>query len=406
MSRQLLRNTHISKKKEMFLLCQQEQASRQYDAELARQFQAMVHTQLDRVPSATPAEICTHTGCTDATHGRTDFCVKHYPCKYRKPCKTGDKICTNVGVFGTCYCEEHYPDIRKEIIRSFFKRNNVYIPHATELHPDFVGLTDRTWDTFNQVLTREDGSSSLNTLSLIVWISHPDEKLQLNRITQAFKDAGDYLGADDAASFVNVIEFIVVFQGEHNPVELFNASVKLWSNNQIQVSGCKSVNSALKVTSAVLRTLTRARLVHADTKITAIKPVFANASFDFFDRHVTVGRMQSRSFLEQLERELSGLDVRVELGAQRDLFVQFQFSRGSAKTTVKIYPKGNVIITFNNFDGLLLQQGLQSISKCAERSRIFVDDRMSIRIEPPEVFKAASPAQTFLFSPVVKRRKM
>lgn len=392
----------------MFLLCQEGQASRPYDPDLSREFQTLVHASLDRsvVTSSSQHQTCLHDGCTESTDKSTAYCVSHYPCKFRKTCKTGDKVCSKFGVFGTCYCEEHYPDVRKDVVRSFFKRSGVFIPHTTELHPDFTSLTDRSWDTFNQILTRADGSSSLNTLSLIVWISHPDEKLNLERITSAFKSAGDYLGADDAASFVNVIEFIVVFQGENNPTEMFNASVKLWSNNQIQVSGCKSVSSALKVTSAVLRTLTRANLVHAETKITAVKPVFANASFDFFDRHVTIGRMQTRTFLEQLERELVGSDVRVELGAQRDLFVQFQFSRGPAKTTVKIYPKGNVIITFNNFDGLLLQQGLQSISKCAERGRIFVDECVSIRIDPPEVFKAASPAQTFLFSPVVKRRKV
>jgi hypothetical protein len=281
----------------------------------------------------------------------------------------------------------------------------MFIPATTELHGDFQQLTDRSWDTFNQVLTREDGSSALNTLSLIVWLEHPAERLDLVEITRAFKQAGDYLGADDAASFVNVIEFVAVFQSE-NSDDLFNASVKLWSNNQIQVSGCKSVTSALKVTSAVIRTLIRARLVDATTKITTVKPVFANASFDFFDRGVTVGRMQTRAFLEQIEHELLDTGVRVELGAQRDLFVQFQFTRGTCKTTVKIYPKGNVIITFNNFDGLLLQQGLQGISKCAERCRVFTDDRLSIRIDPPEVFKSASPLNTFLFSPIIKRRKI
>lgn len=391
----------------MFLLCQHGEGSRAHDPVVAAQFQETVHTALDRTAMTTSTTtICPHANCTEPNDGCTGFCANHYPCKYRKTTKTSEKVCTNFGVFGTCYCEEHYPDVRKEVIRSFFKRHSIFVPASTELHSDFTHLSDRSWDTFNQVLTRADGKSSLNTLSLIVWIEHPEEKLDLGKITSAFKRAGDYLGADDAASFVNVIEFIVVFQGENDPTDLFNASVKLWSNNQIQISGCKSVTSALKVTSAVLRTLIRAELVHADAKITTVKPVFANASFDFFDRPVTIGRMQTRGFLEQLETELTGTSVHVELGAQRDLFVQFQFPRGITKTTVKIYPRGNVIITFNNFDGLLLQQGLQSISKCAERGRIFVDDRLSIRIETPDAFKSASPAQTFLFSPVIKRRKV
>jgi hypothetical protein len=305
-------------------------------------------------------------------------------------------------VFGTCYCEEHYPDIRKDFIRAFFKREMMYIPASTSLHEDFGRLTDRSWDTFNEVLTRDDGKSALNTLSLIVWLEHAGGKLELDEITRAFKRAGDYLGAEDAASFVNVIEFVVVFQGDGD--ELFNASVKLWSNNQIQISGCKSVTSALKITSAVLRTLIRANLIHPEARITTVKPVFANASFEFFDRRVTVGRMQTRAFLEQVEQELVETEIRVELGAQRDLFVQFQFSRGSLKTTVKIYPKGNVIITFNNFDGLLLQQGLQSISKCAERCRVFTDDGMTIRIDPPDAFQHSP--RSFLFSPVAKRRKV
>jgi hypothetical protein len=37
---------------------------------------------------------------------------------------------------------------------------------------------------------------------------------------------------------------------------------------------------------------------------------------------------------------------------------------------------------------------------------VFVDDRLLIRIDPPEVFKSASPQNTFLFSPVIKRRKI
>lgn len=389
----------------MFLLCQHGEGNRAYESELAKLFQETIHATLDRKLSEPVPTVCTHPGCDVSTHANTAFCSEHYPCAFKKVNKSTEKTCTKFGVFGTCYCDEHYPDVRKELIRSFFKREQIFVPCTTELHEDFERLTDRSWDTFNQVLTRADGSSALNTLSLIVWIEHPADRLDLIEITRKFKEAGDYLGADDAASFVNVIEFVVVFQGDQAS-DLHNASVKLWSNNQIQVSGCKSVTSALRVTSAVLRTLVRADLVDPSAKITTVKPVFANASFDFFDRGVTIGRMQTRAFLEQVEQELVGTDVRVELGAQRDLFVQFQFTRGTLKTTVKIYPKGNVIITFNNFDGLLLQQGLQGISKCADKCRVFVDDRLSIRIDPPEVFKSASAQSTFLFSPVVKRRKI
>lgn len=389
----------------MFLLCQHGEGNRAYEADLATLFQQTIHATLDRKTTTEQGSACAHAGCAVAPFGSTAFCAEHYPCAFKKVNKSTEKTCSKFGVFGTCYCDEHYPDVRKELIRSFFKRERMFIPATTELHGDFQQLTDRSWDTFNQVLTREDGSSALNTLSLIVWLEHPAERLDLVEITRAFKQAGDYLGADDAASFVNVIEFVAVFQSE-NSDDLFNASVKLWSNNQIQVSGCKSVTSALKVTSAVIRTLIRARLVDTTAKITTVKPVFANASFDFFDRGVTVGRMQTRAFLEQIEHELLDTGVRVELGAQRDLFVQFQFTRGTCKTTVKIYPKGNVIITFNNFDGLLLQQGLQGIGKCAERCRVFTDDRLSIRIDPPEVFKSASPQNTFLFSPMIKRRKI
>ncbi len=389
----------------MFLLCQHGEGNRTYEAELAALFQQTIHAALDRKTTTTACPTCAHEGCAVAPFGSTAYCADHYPCAFKKVNKSTEKACKNFGVFGTCYCDEHYPDVRKELIRAFFKREQMFIPSTTELHGDFDHLTDRSWDTFNQVLTREDGSSALNTLSLIVWLEHPAERLDLTEITRAFKQAGDYLGADDAASFVNVIEFVAVFQSEDS-ADLFNASVKLWSNNQIQVSGCKSVTSALKVTSAVLRTLIRARLVDAATKITTVKPVFANASFGFFDRGVTIGRMQTRAFLEEVERELAGTGNRVELGAQRDLFVQFQFTRGTSKTTVKIYPKGNVIITFNNFDGLLLQQGLQAISKCAERCRVFTDARLSIRIDPPEAFRSASPQNTFLFSPMIKRRKI
>lgn len=315
-------------------------------------------------------------------------------CNFRK----GVKTCSEPSVFGTCFCSEHYGEKRKDFIRSFFKTNSIYIPNTTRLYP-MDAVTDRSWETFNQVLTRSDGTSCLNTLSLIVYVQHSAALINLLNVKTSFEGAGDFLGAEDAASFVNVKEFVAVF--EEVTGVLYNASVKVWSNNQIQISGCKSVASALRITSAVVRTLQSIGELQACV-VTSIKPVFANASFDFFPSQVSLAKMRNRSFLEGLEAELLSAAIQVEVGEQRDLFIQYAFKRDTHKTTVKTYHKGNVIITFNNFDGLLLQQGLQAMAKVADALKIYVGtNALRICIEPsPDFFLEPSP-RTFSFSPIV-----
>lgn len=333
-------------------------------------------------------------------------------CNFRKGAA---KICTEPSAFGTCFCSEHYGEKRKDFIRAFFKRHSIFIPKTAPLY-SMAAVTDRSWETFNQVLTRADGVSCLNTLSLIVYVQHDGTVINLTNVKTSFESAGDFLGAEDAASFVNVKEFIAVFEeedhhcdprpegggrggGQAEPV-LYNASVKVWSNNQIQISGCKSVASALRITSAVIRTLQGiGELVNC--VVTSIKPVFANASFDFFPKQVSLAKMRNRSFLEGLEAELDGGEgVQVEVGEQRDLFVQYVFKKDAHKTTIKTYHKGNVIITFNNFDGLLLQQALQAMAKVADAQKVYVGASLRIAIEPsPDFFLEPSP-RAFSFSPI------
>ncbi len=345
-------------------------------------------------------------------------------CNFRKGTT---KTCSEPSVFGTCFCSEHYGEKRKDFIRAFFKKHGLYIPASAPLYP-MESVTDRSWETFNQVLTRADGVSCLNTLSLIVYVQHARDVINLENVKNSFESAGDFLGAEDAASFVNVKEFIAVFEdgtvreprlegsseGGGAPI-LYNASVKVWSNNQIQISGCKSVASALRITSAVIRTLQAiGELVGCE--ITTVKPVFANASFDFFPKQVSLAKMRNRSFLEGLEAELGSSQttatvndrrppgeaapVQVEAGEQRDLFVQYAFKHGAHKTTIKTYHKGNVIITFNNFDGLLLQQSLQAMAKSADINKIYVQNALHICIEPsPDFFMEPSP-RVFSFSPI------
>ena len=333
-------------------------------------------------------------------------------CNFRK----GPKTCNEPSVFGTCFCSEHYGEKRKDFIRAFFKRHSIFIPKTAPLYP-MDAVTDRSWETFNQVLTRPDGVSCLNTLSLIVYVRHDADSINLANVKSSFEAAGDYLGAEDAASFVNVKEFIAVFEETRNvsparttssspaatdDVVLYNASVKVWSNNQIQISGCKSVASALRITSAVVRTLQAIGELRSCT-ITSIKPVFANASFDFFPKQVSLAKMRNRGFLESLETHLTPSAVQVEVGEQRDLFVQYVFKLGAHKTTIKTYHKGNVIITFNNFDGLLLQQSLQAMAKVADALKIYVgaSSELRIHIEPsPDFFMEPSP-RVFSFSPIV-----
>ncbi len=320
-------------------------------------------------------------------------------CNFRKGTT---KTCSEPSVFGTCFCSEHYGEKRKDFIRAFFKKHNLYIPASAPLYP-MESVTDRSWETFNQVLTRADGVSCLNTLSLIVYVQHTGDVINLGNVKNSFEAAGDFLGAEDAASFVNVKEFIAVFEDGRpelpsGPPTLYNASVKVWSNNQIQISGCKSVASALRITSAVIRTL-QAIGELVDCEITTVKPVFANASFAFFPKQVSMATMRNRLFLEGLEAEL-GPSVQVEAGEQRDLFVQYAFKHGAHKTTIKTYHKGNVIITFNNFDGLLLQQSLQAMAKSADAHKIYVQNALQICIEPsPDFFMEPSP-RVFSFSPI------
>jgi hypothetical protein len=349
--------------------------------------------------SATDAEALSHSFQTDVR--ALLYAAQTTPgvCNFRK----GTKICTESSVFGTCFCSEHYGEKRKDFIRAFFKRHAIYIPKTTPLY-SMDAVTDRSWETFNQVLKRADGVSCLNTLSLIVYVQHDAELINLENVKTSFESAGDFLGAEDAASFVNVKEFIAVFEedsGGGGGGVLHNASVKIWSNNQIQISGCKSVASALRITSAVVRTLQSIGELK-ECVITSIKPVFANASFDFFPRQVSLAKMRNRAFLEGLEAELCGTTVQVEVGEQRDLFVQYAFKRDTHKTTVKTYHKGNVIITFNNFDGLLLQQSLQAMAKVADALQIYVGtNALRICIEPsPDFFLEPSP-RAFSFSPIV-----
>ncbi len=388
----------------MFLLIKHGQGSKTFDStsylRFKDEFQTLLRTSLSPSSSTVVVEEGSGAGV----------------CAYKKVNKSGKvskmKVCSKQSVFGTCFCSVHYAERRKEIMRSFFKDNCMFIPKELPIE-SFESLDDRSWQEFNQLLTRDDGVSSVNTLSMIVWLSHSGSEINLERVKAAFEEEGDYLGADGAASFVNVKEFVVVFEGEDS--KLNNASVKIWSNNQIQISGCKSITSALRVISAVIRTLKSIGELSADARITTVKPVFANASFDFFPRPVAISRMQTRGFLEGLEHELHGLGVDVEMAPHRDhLYVQFVFSRISTttsekiKTTVKIYPKGNVIVIFNNFDGLLLQQSLQSLSKTADRLNIFMaSSSLSIRLEPSPLFFLTDDSERFRFSPATcgKKRK-
>lgn len=400
----------------MFLLIKHGQGARPASDDndlLKTQFQELLSKNLSRRESQRVS--CLTCGSpTDCA----DYCGLHssnYRCDFKKINKSGKvsetKICSKTAVFGTCFCSVHYAERRKEIMRSFFKDNHMYIPKELPLE-SFDHILDRSWEEFNRLLTREDLTSSLNTLSMIVWIEHSGAEINLERVKAAFEEEGDYLGADGAASFVNVKEFVAVFEGDDS--KLYNASVKIWNNNQIQISGCKSITSALRVISSVIRTLKAIGELTGDVRVSTIKPVFANASFDFFPRPVAISRMQSRGFLEGLEHELSGLGVDVELTPHRDLYVQFVFSRlvvggggDKLKTTVKIYPKGNVIITFNNFDGLLLKQGLQSLTKTSDRLQVFMSSgSLNICLEPSPMFFLSNTSERFLFSPVSgKKRK-
>jgi hypothetical protein len=328
-------------------------------------------------------------------------------------CKHGKvhSVCGAKSIVGTCFCERHYADERKDYIRHLYEGLGVYLPRDRPLLEDFTGRVDGTWKEFNDVLTRSDGESALNTLSLIIEIDAPCN-FDLSRVLALLTDAGDRASSGSSAvssmdtSFNNVVEFTALVEGDTSTAEkrvLFNASVKLWHNRQIHVCGCRNINSALRICSSVVRVLKLVGVCPESARVTAVNPVFANASFDFFPHVLVISVLQSHAFLETIRAKLTGTDMSVtpdSTSYQKTTEAVFRFSRPHATdvskvktTTIKVYPRGNVIITFNNFDGKMLQRALQLLGQAAEEHDAF------LRTVQQKTISVDSSATPFSFTP-------
>ncbi len=320
-------------------------------------------------------------------------------------CKAGKshRPCGQPSVPETCFCAKHYADERKDFLRSTYETHGLFVPRTVPVLPDFDSCVDRSWDEFNRVLTRPSGESALNTLSLIIEID-ASENFDLDRVMDVLRDAGDTVVApSSSSSFNNVVEFTALVESDVEESTLHNASVKLWHNRQIHVCGCRNIRSALKLCSSVVRVLKSQGICPEGARVTAVNPVFANASFEFFPQPLIVSILQSHAFLESMRRRLDDTDMSVSLdatGYQRTTEAVFCFTRPGPKsprcTTIKIYPRGNVIITFNNFDGRMLQRALQVLAQSADEHKAFL--RV---VQTPIVIDAASAPKVFTFSPRV-----
>jgi hypothetical protein len=280
---------------------------------------------------------------------------------------------------------------RKDIIRNFFLENQIYIPNTRPLIDEFNYYSTQ-WNDFTENLMR-DNVSVLNTLSLIVEMnsdiaSHFDLK-KINSILEESHECINFSPTNAGnkknvtTAFGNVIEFYVTVQSDSDPNDFHNASVKLWNDLKIHVCGCRTINSALRISSCIIRIL---RQLHGDLTLRNVKPSFANASFDFFPYEIRIQKLHSLMFLDGLRKKLS--DTTIQVNLQHDVAnsenvqnVSFLFSvpyeddtTKNKTTTIKIYPHGNIVITVNNFDGLLLQKALQVLQRVAEEQNVFMSN--------------------------------
>lgn len=367
-------------------------------------------------------------------------------CTYQK----GKHTCDDATVHGSCFCKKHFSDERKNVIRKGYEQYGLFIPKSRPQLDEIQRVLTEPWDEFSQVLTR-DSVSVLNTLSLIVHIEATTTCFNLDKIQQHLSRCHDSVSfsakstatilnptllppttgdnedleenideeeeEDEEVSsrtsmgtaFNNVIEFVVIFESENSTTEkreLHNASVKLWRNNYIHICGCRQIQSALRVASSVIRSLREAQLLDATAIVAGVNPVFANASMDFFPYVLVIHCLQRPSFLTGIRSHLQDTDITVDIdidmtGSQRTTAAIFCFHRPNSKyptkpktTTVKIYPRGNIIVTVNNFDGRMLQRALQSLQRTADEQEVYLHrlDRAIILDHPP------GPVRTNVFS--------
>jgi hypothetical protein len=327
-------------------------------------------------------------------------------CRFRKSKTTCSKRCVNQN----SYCDIHFADERKQMIRSFFEEHRMYIPKNSTILPEIE--IPESWRHFRDVVVR-DSVSVLNTLSLIIQMDSP-EMFNLSKVSEYLRENNDSIveeketghsvtecdsesdsdteGDSDHArtAFHNVLEFIVLFEMENG---IHNASVKIWHNNYIHICGCKDIDSALRISSSVLRSLRSARLIHESAVVSKVNPVFANASFQFFPQTIVISSITKPIFLQRLRTYLenSGTTVICDNSEQ---YAQFCFSKSNEKTTIKVYPRGNVIITVNNFNGYLLQLALQTLQRTADDQNVYLREVSEVPI------KISSNKGPFAFSPL------
>lgn len=300
-------------------------------------------------------------------------------------------ICGLQSLSGSCYCHEHYTEERKEFTRKFYLDHNIYIPESRPILNEIEEkiINKESWEHFSEILTR-DNTSVLNCLSLYIRMNENINLSSMEQITNLLYDNS----LTSAFGNENVVEFIVQFE---NGNEIQNASVKVWQDLKIQIVGCRTIQTALRVASSVIRVLHKKQILQ-QILIESIEPVFANASFYFFPKNIQINKLQSYLFIECLRQRIQDtpqLEVDYQVDASKpenSVFAKFCFRYQTLKTiTITIYHKGNIMVTCNNFDGLFLQKSLQVLQRVIEEKNLFLENEITPIVIENE--------QTFLFSP-------
>lgn len=314
------------------------------------------------------------------------FCEKFQQetseCVFVKKRKKNPVACLKKTVSGTCYCKKHFSSERKEYIRTYFERNGLYITRDRPILQEFLDILQQndSWNVFSNVLHQ-----GLNTLSLNIQLSSSSSSsvsstsssasefdlIEIARIIREHHDAISFTKVKKSQqtnvtgiAFNNVIEFVVL--QEHGVLnnEIINASVKIWHNQQIHICGCRTLMCAFRLASSVIRVLRKHQVMKDIHTISYIKPVFANASFDFFQQTLIIRELQKKVCLISEYCQTENITVTLDSntsGCKRTTCAIFCFQKNGLTTSIKVYPRGNFIITANNFDGHILRKGIDAI---------------------------------------------
>jgi hypothetical protein len=311
-------------------------------------------------------------------------------CIFTKVKKKKTFICNKVSVTGTCYCKKHFASERKIFIRSYYESNSMIISRDCPILDILNEHFHDSWKKFSEVL-----KNGLNTLSMNIQFGGNGNEIDLVNLAQIMREHNDAVSftkvkkiinvknssnAPSGIAFNNVIEFIVL--QEHGITgETINASVKIWHNKQIHICGCRTISCAFRLVSCVLRVLYRYGVLDINDPILSIRPVFANASFQYFEHPIIIREIEKQHFCGIIQKHLNLLSNSNEFqvyhdqntsGCKRTACAIFYFKSKECSTAAKLYPRGNFIVTTNNFHGYLLSNAITSIRNAVEETNVYL----------------------------------